>query len=157
MARKSKLELKVEEVLKELFPNCKISHNFSIGKGYKVDFVVHSVYDIAVECHGEQHFKYIKYFHDDQAGWFEQMKRDEEKYQMVLDSGMPYVEIYYDEPINKDTIFRKINKAIDIYNWSRARGDYRPDQFYRDLEVANFRRKSYFVKAKLDAEKEEEK
>ena len=152
MAKMSEFEKKVLNQLEALFPNVKIEHNKSIGKGYKVDFVVHGSMDIAIECHGKQHFEYVSLYHKNDEGWLDQMKRDEEKLIKVMDSGMPFVEVYYDDPITKDYLWRRINDAIELQSAHLSPYIGRTAQYETSIDLRKTKRESYYFLARREKE-----
>ncbi len=78
--KKSDLHLEVRHFLKLFFPTNIICEEVYLpgSSGLYLDFLVPSL-RIAVEAHGEQHFKFVKHFHGSVKGFLESRKRDEAK------------------------------------------------------------------------------
>jgi hypothetical protein len=52
---------------------------------------------LMVECHGEQHYRFIKHFHKNVYGFLEHQKRDRLKAEWCLLNKITYCELPYDE------------------------------------------------------------
>ncbi|MFA5238347.1 MAG: hypothetical protein WC476_01390 [Phycisphaerae bacterium] len=150
MAKKSKLEEKVEKAIKEAFPNRPLKSQQTIKKGdktFKVDFVLcGGPLDVAFEVHGQQHFEYTPFFHGDQAGWMEQVRRDEDKYEALLEVGVPYIEIFYNDTLNKEILHRKVSAALDLVQ--RTQKPFgKNETYYQILESVKNKRQAYYLQA----------
>ena len=68
---------------------------------------------IGFEFDGEQHFKYIEHFHGDRRGFANSRKRDLSKDDACKDKGITLVRVAYNEPMDHDSILKKIEEALD--------------------------------------------
>ena len=74
---KSQLEKEVFNILKEQFPYDNILYNWIIpgGTGNSVDFFIPRQ-KLIIECDGEQHHKFNKFFHNNYSDFIAQKYRD---------------------------------------------------------------------------------
>lgn len=61
-----------------------------------LDFFIPNL-DIAIEVHGEQHYKYVPFFHKTKANFFKSLKRDRTKEEWCLKNKIRLVVLKYDE------------------------------------------------------------
>jgi hypothetical protein len=109
----SELSDKAYNLLKELFPyNVILKEHYVNYKGNRLffDFYIKDL-GILFEIQGRQHKEFVEHFHQDRAGFFESKKRDSLKIEYTETNKIPFVEINYDEKINKNMLLRKIIKA----------------------------------------------
>jgi hypothetical protein len=113
----------VFEVLNNLFPPKpypRIKREVFVSyKGQKLyfDFYIKKLL-IFFECQGEQHVKFVKYFHIDTAGFEFQKHRDNLKIEYVQENGLYLVRLYEYEKITEELILNKMNNAFDSeYNF----------------------------------------
>lgn len=57
---------------------------------------------IAVEVQGDQHVKYVKFFHKNKNKYLEQLKRDDKKMRFCEVNDIKLVEIYKEDILSKD-------------------------------------------------------
>lgn len=57
--------------------------------------------DTAIEIHGEQHFKFIQYFHTTKANFYKQQRNDELKKQWCELNNIRLIELLYDRSIDE--------------------------------------------------------
>jgi hypothetical protein len=94
--------------------------NYFSEKGYKFpksrpDFMVNRVtgdkynleLDLAVEYNGEQHYKYIPFFHKNKEAFYNQKYRDEIKRIRCRDLGIILIEVPYTELYNIDNYLKR--------------------------------------------------
>jgi hypothetical protein len=98
---KSALHRKVVGLLRELFPSYRIEEEASLqvslgGRVWTV-FVDITVQDLnlAIECHGRQHYEFVPHFHGSRDEFARSLERDRAKAQAILDAGMSYLAIPY--------------------------------------------------------------
>ena len=63
----SNFEDLIEELLEEAFPRCTVFPQYSVkfeGNQFFIDFFIPSMH-LAIECQGEQHYKFVPHFHRD--------------------------------------------------------------------------------------------
>jgi len=112
----SKIADKVENILKELFPyNIILSEQYIRYKGQRLffDFFVKDL-GIYVECQGQQHFKFVRYFHGSMEGFRKQKERDDLKLEYVEEhEWFCLARFNYDEYITNELVLKRINEALD--------------------------------------------
>lgn len=113
----SKLHAKTRVFLKELFPNHLILEEVTLP-GSKVsgvcsylrlDFLLPQL-DLAVEVHGEQHYKFTDIYHKDINDYRIAVKRDKYKIEWCELNKLTIVELKYNESIDewRETIRKSI-------------------------------------------------
>ena len=102
-ANTSKLELKSKIILETIFkkPFVRIRPDFLknkvTGKNMELD-IYNEELKLAIEVNGNQHYKYIPYFHgkENKHKFYEQRYRDELKKLLCKENGITLIEIPYD-------------------------------------------------------------
>jgi len=61
---------------------------------------------VAIEVQGEQHFKYVPFFHNTRGSYLKQIKRDVKKNEFCEINGIHLVEIYPNDILSKE-LFEK--------------------------------------------------
>lgn len=64
-----------------------------------LDFFVPNL-DFVIEVHGEQHYKYIPFFHKNKTGYLKSLKRDNDKIKFCELNNIKVVILKYDEQYN---------------------------------------------------------
>ena len=107
---KSKFQKKIKNFLKEYWENHVVFEEFPVvGTRLTLDFY-NANKKIAVEAQGEQHVKFIDFFHGSyRNNYLEQLKRDQQKFDFCEMNNIKLVEVYYN-----DTVGRKLFKKFDI-------------------------------------------
>lgn len=112
----SNFEDKMLECLKESFPYFKIEEQFYVNvenNKYFYDFFIKEL-SVLIECHGEQHIKFIKHYHGDIIGFNRQKIRDKAKEIFASDNNYILVVFFYDEvkKLTCEYVKEKINGTI---------------------------------------------
>jgi hypothetical protein len=111
----SKLAKKVLALLKEVFPFVRIDEEVSIkykNQQLYVDFYI-PIYSIAIEVNGGQHYKFVKFYHQDADGYKNQVKRDKLKAEWADINSINLVSISYKNmPKTKEDLLQMINKEV---------------------------------------------
>jgi len=112
----SDFEDKMFKCLKECFPFFKIEEQFYINvdnNKYFYDFLIKEL-NVLIECHGEQHVKFVKHYHGDMIGFNRQKIRDRSKEDFAFKNNYILVKFFYKELKNltPEYIKEKINVAI---------------------------------------------
>lgn len=119
-ANASALHKKTFAVLRELFPDFTVTEEESLEvevAGRKttvfVDLMVREL-NLAIECHGRQHFEYVEHFHGTQTAFRVAQQRDEAKAKAIIGSGKSYLVVRFDEEgkLTRSWLIKRINKAI---------------------------------------------
>lgn len=96
----SKLHLAVYSVLCDVFRHTPILQEVLIpidpGKNAYLDFYLPQL-KVAIEAHGEQHYKFSNKFFASRREFLNQKKRDIEKREWCRLNGITYVELRYDQ------------------------------------------------------------
>jgi hypothetical protein len=100
MENKSEPHLRARELLKNCYPTIPILEEVTIpvrrSDVLYVDFYI-PMLRTAVEVHGEQHYKFIKFYHHDRLGFLRSQKRDREKIEWCDINNIKYIELPYNE------------------------------------------------------------
>lgn len=97
---KSSLHLQARDLIKECFPTLQILEEVSIplrrSESLVLDFYL-PLNKKCVEVHGEQHYKFSRFFHKDMMGFIRHKKRDKEKKEWCRINDIEYIELPYDK------------------------------------------------------------
>ena len=111
----SKLHEQTKKVLQSLYPNCPIIEEYPIkvngGQNLRIDLVVDFPFNVAVECQGAQHEKFVPHFHKDSLGFKNYQRRDRLKDNWCFEHFFALVYVYEGEEITKELLQRKIEDA----------------------------------------------
>ena len=111
---RSKLEQRLDKVLKELFPAEAIVEDMPIkvrGRTLYVDRVLKNV-QLAIEVDGRQHSEFIERFHKDAQGFKNSQERDALKEQWLVANGYTFVRFKSTEQLTAKTLRSRILKAL---------------------------------------------
>ena len=90
---------KMFDCLKKSFPYFRIVKEFYVNvdsNKYFFDFYVKEL-NILIECHGEQHLKFVKHYHGDMVGFNRQKNRDLAKEIYASENNYTLVKFFYNE------------------------------------------------------------
>jgi hypothetical protein len=93
----SNFEETIEELLEEAFPRCTIFPQHPVkfeGDQLFIDFFIPSM-NLAIECQGEQHYKFVPHFHGNEAGFTSYVSRDSVKKRWAQKNKVKLIEIPY--------------------------------------------------------------
>lgn len=111
----SSLHQEVRELLKQIYPEGLIQEERTIkygGRTLRLDFFIGYPFNVAVECQGEQHDKYVPHFHRDQEGFRESLRRDRLKDTWCYEHAVALVYVYaHESGLTVDDLRKKIEKA----------------------------------------------
>lgn len=100
LEHKSSLHLTARELLKKQFPTLQILEEVPIpvkrSENYYLDFYL-PMLKLAIEVHGEQHFKFVSFYHNNQLGFIKSQKRDREKQEWCDINNIQYIALPYNE------------------------------------------------------------
>ena len=101
---RSKLHLRARELLIEMFPTVQILEEVpvSITRSEKVffDFYINT-FKLAIEVHGQQHYKFNPLFHTSAQDFSSQRKRDARKKEWCEYNSITYIELPFNEKVEK--------------------------------------------------------
>lgn len=99
---KSQLHLSARQLLKECFPTLQILEEVVIPlrrtESLVLDFYL-PLNKKCIEVHGEQHYKFTRFYHKDIIGFIRHKKRDQDKKEWCNLNGIYYIELPYNETI----------------------------------------------------------
>ena len=101
---RSKLHLAARNILIEMFPTVQILEEVLIPitrneRGY-LDFYINTL-KLAVEVHGQQHYKFNSLFHTSAQDFANQRKKDRRKQERCEYNNITYLELPYNESIEE--------------------------------------------------------
>ena len=101
---RSKLHLAAKDLLVGLFPTVQVLEEVTvpITRNEKLffDFYINTL-KLAVEVHGEQHYKFNSLFHTSAQDFAHQKKRDARKREWCEYNNITYVELPFDEKVEE--------------------------------------------------------
>ena len=68
-------------------------------------------YKLAVEYHGEQHYKFPNFFHKNKKQFLDGQKRDVRKKQLIKKHGIKFIEWKFSEPFTEKRAYNKLIKV----------------------------------------------
>lgn len=97
---KSGLHLKARQLLKTCFPTLQILEEVPVpikrSENYYIDFYI-PMLKTAIEVHGEQHYKFVQFYHNNHLGFLKSQKRDREKREWCELNSIRYIELPFVE------------------------------------------------------------
>lgn len=100
MQNKSSLHLQARELLLEAYPTLQILEEVPVSirrsETLYLDFYLPLI-QLCVETHGEQHFKFVPFYHGSKINFAKSKKRDLEKQEWCDLNGIKYVSLSYNE------------------------------------------------------------
>ncbi len=98
--RRSQLHVNARKILYDLFPTIQILEEVPInarpGKTQYLDFYINKI-KLAVEVHGQQHYKFNTMFHASAQDFINQRKNDADKKDWCELNNITYIELPYNE------------------------------------------------------------
>ena len=97
---KSELHLRARSIINETYPTLQILEEVSIplrkGETLYMDFYL-PLKKICCEVHGEQHYKFVQFYHNNMMNFFKAQKRDREKQEWCEINGIKYIVFPFDK------------------------------------------------------------
>jgi len=101
---RSSYHLSARVLLQELFPTMQIYEEVPVqiikGKTLFLDFYI-PIQRIAMEVNGEQHFKFVEFFHKTRANFLKQLHKDQEKKDWCEQNNIKVINLNYSETIDE--------------------------------------------------------
>lgn len=101
---KSSFHLNARKLLVEIFPTLQILEEVPIPLRKKetlyLDFYLPLI-KLAVEVHGEQHYKFVPFYHNTQMNFLKSKKRDNEKQEWCEKNNIRHVVLPYSESVEE--------------------------------------------------------
>lgn len=107
----SKGQTVLTSIVKKLLPGVKVVNEHHVGERLKLD-VYCPKYNLGLEFHGIQHFKYSPLFFDTREDFLEAQKRDDRKAQLCKEQGIALVVFRYNDNISEENVYARILDAI---------------------------------------------
>lgn len=93
---RSSLHLEARKLLKELFPAYSILEEVPLpGTQLTLDFFIREI-KLGIEVDGQQHYKYIPYFHGSLNNFLQQRKNDREKEEWLNINNIQLIRLGFD-------------------------------------------------------------
>ena len=101
---RSQLHLKARHLLLEVYPTVQMLEEVSIpvskGKTLFLDFYI-PLHKLAIEVHGEQHYKYVSHYHGSRIGFAKSLSNDLDKDEWCQTNGIQLIVLPYNEDENE--------------------------------------------------------
>lgn len=98
---RSKIQFKAKQFLKPFWSGHVVFEEFPVaGTRLKFDFY-NANKNIVVEINGQQHVKFVKFFHKTRSNFLSQIRRDQQKIDFCELNQIKFIEIYSEEELNK--------------------------------------------------------
>jgi hypothetical protein len=99
---RSKLQQNVKIFIKKYWEGDVVFEELKVaGTRLSLDFY-NANKKIAIEVQGQQHFKYVKFFHRNRNGYLNQIKRDVKKFEFCELNKIQLIEIYPTDELTDD-------------------------------------------------------
>lgn len=103
VAHKSSLHLQARELITKIYPTLQILEEVPIplrkNETLYLDFYL-PLKKTCFEVHGEQHYKFVAFYHSNMLNFLKAKKRDVEKQEWCEINGIKYISLPYDESID---------------------------------------------------------
>lgn len=100
MKNKSSLHLEARKLIKKIFPTMQILEEVGVpirkNETLFLDFYI-PLTKTCIEVHGEQHYKFVQFYHNTTLGFLRHKKRDKDKKEWCQKNEIKYIELPYDE------------------------------------------------------------
>lgn len=97
---KSSYHIKARNLLKTIYPTMQILEEVPINprksETLYLDFYIPLIKK-CIEVHGEQHYKFIPYYHSNKLAFIKAQKRDKDKAEWCKINGIQYIELPFDQ------------------------------------------------------------
>lgn len=115
--KKSAMHKHVVWLLQELWPNFKVEQEKVCEVGDQRLFcdIALPQLRLVIECHGRQHFEFVRHFHGTEQGFEAAKRRDADKARTIDAAGWFLLVIRYDEweKLTRAKLAKRISKAME--------------------------------------------
>lgn len=110
---KSSLHLQARDIIRNIFPTMQILEEVTIplrkSESLFLDFYI-PLTKTCIEVHGEQHYRFVAFYHPNMLSFLKGQKRDRDKKEWCEINGINYIELPFDQiPSWKDIIINAKN------------------------------------------------
>lgn len=106
---KSGLHLEARKLIHSCFPTLQVLEEVPVcirkSETLYLDFYLPLIKK-CIEVHGEQHYKFNRFFHNTTLGFIKHKKRDADKKEWCETNGIEYIELPYNEQANWEQIIK---------------------------------------------------
>lgn len=100
---KSSYHLEARKLLKKIYPTMQVLEEVPISprksETLYLDFYIPLIKK-CIEVHGEQHYKFIPYYHSNKLGFLKAQKRDKDKEEWCNINGIKYVPLMFNQDLS---------------------------------------------------------
>jgi len=104
LTHKSSYHLKARDLIKDAYPTMQILEEVPIhirkSEVLYLDFYI-PLLKKCIEVHGEQHFKFVPFYHSTMLNFLKAQKRDKEKQEWCEINRIKYIDLSYNENIEE--------------------------------------------------------
>lgn len=104
LQNKSSLHIQARDLLLELFPTLQILEEVPINprksETLYLDFYLPLI-KTCIETHGEQHFKFVSFYHNNMMNFIKSKKRDADKKEWCEINNIKYIDLSYNTSIDQ--------------------------------------------------------
>lgn len=98
---KSSLHLNARNIISKVFPTLQVLEEVPIplrkSETLYLDFYL-PLKKMCIEVHGEQHYKFVPFYHSNMLAFLKSKKRDSEKQEWCSINNIEYIELSFDKP-----------------------------------------------------------
>lgn len=100
ISNKSSLHLLARKLISDVFPTLQILEEVPIplrkSETLYLDFYL-PLKKLCIEVHGEQHYKFVPFYHNNMMSFLKSQKRDREKQEWCSNNSISYIELPFNE------------------------------------------------------------
>lgn len=108
----------IKDIHLSCFPSHRINQNIYLsldmnGRQKKCEFDIYDkTFNLLIEIHGNQHYKFTPFFHKDKSDFIMQQVRDEEKKKWAIVNGYIYLAIAEKDVLNMNKLFKNNRNSV---------------------------------------------
>lgn len=103
-SNKSSLHLQARELISSMFPTLQVLEEVPItirkSETLYLDFYL-PLKKLCIETHGEQHYNFVPFYHNNKFNFLKAQKRDREKEEWCDINGIKYIALPYNEDLDE--------------------------------------------------------